>query len=139
MMKVRETLDNGIPSVPPGASIAKVSKEMNLSGEGVVVVCDRGKYRGLIERRDLATRISKGELNPEKARARSVAKRDWPLISPGASAWDALKLMMRSRVEVLPVVQNGRFMGMLSLESATRDSPALRAMALIRSQREGQV
>ena len=136
MMKVREILDNGVPSVSSTASMAEVSEEMTLSKEGIVVVCDGGKYRGLIEGPGIAARLTQKKLNPKKVMAKSMVSRNWPLISPGASAWDALKLMVRSRVEVLPVVQNGRFVGMLSLESATRDSPALRAMAFISSHKE---
>ncbi|MFW6126225.1 MAG: cyclic nucleotide-binding/CBS domain-containing protein [Chloroflexota bacterium] len=138
MTKVRDILDTSIPSVSPTASMTEVTEEMKQSRVDMVVVSDRGKYRGLIEGGNVATRMSAKRLNLKKTTAKSLANKDWPLISPGADTWDALKVMVRNHVEVLPVVQNGRLVGVFTLEEATRDSPALRAMALISSQRSNR-
>ena len=43
-------------------------------------------------------------------------KNQLPLISPGADIMEAVKVMADNGVQLLPVVQNGKLLGLLTLD-----------------------
>jgi predicted transcriptional regulator len=66
--------------------------------------------------------------NPGKERVGSLLNKHRPKISPGDETRQAAKVMLRNGTRELPVVQNGKLLGLLKFDDIARESPALIAM-----------
>lgn len=82
----------------------------------VPVEDDEGRLVGLISHRDLLRLLTQGLLtHSEKPIAvKEIMKRDLVTVAPETSILEALRLMSRRQVGCLPVVENGRLVGLIT-------------------------
>lgn len=136
MAKVREIMTRDFVSVPPSALIIEVAQKMRDSGLGMIPVCENGKFRGLITERDIIAHIVASARNPKREHAKSLANNHHPMISPGEEIIQAAKVMVNNGVRLLPVAQNGKLLGLFTLDDLARESLALGATVLVKTARE---
>jgi CBS domain-containing protein len=86
---------------------------------GSVLVCDGDRLRGIFTERDLMTRVVGRGLDPRTTRLEQVMTHDPDRIASTATAREALRRMDELGCRHLPVVEDGRVLGVLSL----RDLP----------------
>lgn len=128
MPKVEEIMDVKVYSIDASAPIIKVAQEMLTSGRNVIPVCDDNeRFRGIIAERDIITGIVAIARDPATEPASSLLN-GCPVISPDDDIMDAAQVMVDKGVHVLPVVKNGRLLGLFTLESLARKSQALAAL-----------
>lgn len=132
MVTVREIMTRKFPSVRPSASMAEMVERIVATAVDVVPVCENGRFRGVVSERDILARIVANVDKPNKERASSLMKSDYPLVSPGDDMACAARIMAANRVRVLPVAQNGRLVGVITLHDLARESLALAALVLAR-------
>ena len=102
-------------TVEPSSSIGEAAEKMNAAKVGaVVVVEDFVRIVGIITERDLLRAVA------QRARAAEARVRQWmtpdPLtIEPETSIEDAAKIMFEHNFRHLPVVKDGRSLGIVSL------------------------
>jgi CBS domain-containing protein len=81
---------------------------------GNVLVVENGEVQGIVTDRDIVVRvIAKG--NGPDASVREAATTDVQTLSPGDSIEDAIKQMEQGNVRRLPVVDDGKPVGIVSL------------------------
>lgn len=136
MAKVREVMTKVFVSVPPSAPIIEVAQKMSNSGTGIIPVCDNGKLRGVITERDIITHIVACAHNPKREHVRALMRNDRPIVSPGEEIMQAAKIMVNNDVRVLPVAQNGKLLGLFTLDDLARESLALAATVLVETARK---
>ena len=141
-MLVKEIMTPGVVSVTPDDTIGDAARLMSAYGVGALPVCgDAGEVRGMITDRDLATRCVAADYSPETTRVGSVMTRTVIAVEQRADVREASQLMAQHRVRRLPVLENGRLCGMVSLgDIATQgrfDMEASRALTEISQPRRG--
>jgi len=67
-------------------------------------------------------------IDPACERVSSVICNHLPIVPPGADIVEAAKIMVNNGVRELPVAQNGRLVGLLTLDVLARNNPALAAL-----------
>jgi CBS domain-containing protein len=82
---------------------------------GDVVVLEDGQVTGIVTDRDIAVRAIAEGRDPESTSVGDVCTTSVETIDPSASVDDALRLMREHDIRRLPVVKNGRPVGILSL------------------------
>ena len=132
MSKVCEIMQRDTFSVDPKTSILEVARRMNSGKTEIVTVCDNGKYRGIVTREDIISCIASGNLSPKRQSAGSLMHNGLPMISPGTDVIDAAKIMARRGAQYMPVVQNGKLVGLLTLDALLYESPALAVVVMTR-------
>ena len=141
MLKVKDVMTSELASVPPLTPVIEVAHQMKVSGRGVIPVCDNGKFRGVITERDIVIGVVATATDPVTEPARSVMNNHLPLISPGDEIMQAAKVMVDNGARVLPVAQNGKLLGLFTLDDLARESLGLAAMVFSKtvklSQRRG--
>ncbi len=108
-----------IVTLPPDTSVRAAAKLMAKRRIGAVPVTDLGKLLGIFTERDLLSRIIAPELDADAMTLREVMTPDPQTIDIDAPVADAFKLMFKGGFRHLPVLQEGRLVGILSL----RDIP----------------
>jgi CBS domain-containing protein len=82
----------------------------------VPVEDDEGRLVGLISHRDLLRLLAQGLLtrNAKAVTVKEIMKRDLVTIAPETPTIEALAIMRRSKVGCLPVIENGRLVGLVT-------------------------
>jgi CBS domain-containing protein len=115
MATVADVMVKDVLTVEPTSSIGEAAEKMNAAKVGaVVVVEDFVRIVGIITERDLLRAVA------QRARAAEARVRQWmtpdPLtIGPETSIEDAAKIMFENNFRHLPVVKDGRSLGIVSL------------------------
>jgi len=81
----------------------------------VIVVGDDGKLSGILTERDLTRQVVAKGLDAEKILAGDIMTANPDTLSPDDSAGDALELMRSRNYRHLPVVVDGKCVGMVSI------------------------
>lgn len=128
-MKVRDIMTNQVISVAPGESVDVAARTLTHYNIGALPVCGTdGKLCGLVTDRDLVTRCLASGRTPAQTTVREVMSREVRVAQPDMDAAVAAHLMGSRQVRRLPVVENGKLCGMLSLgDLAKREESAMDA------------
>jgi len=127
-VKVKDIINGDVISVASSTPIIEVARQMRDCGAGVIPVCENGKFQGVITERDIVISLVAAASDLKKQQAGTLAHSRHPMISPGVDIMQAAKMMVDHGVRVLPVVQNGKLLGLFTLEDLARESIALAAM-----------
>ena len=115
-MKVREVMTDHVIRIAPEESAEVAARMLTHYNIGVLPVCDtRGGICGLVTDRDLVIRCMAASRPAEKTAVRDLMTRQVMCASPDMEVGTAAHLMGRQQVRRLPVVENGRLCGMISL------------------------
>ncbi|MGH0036787.1 MAG: CBS domain-containing protein [Myxococcota bacterium] len=116
MRKAHET-DCDVITVPPGASAVEVADVLDAEAVGCVVVVDDDQVPlGLVTDRDLMRRVMVPGRDPRKTTAEDVMSRDLVTGSPADSIQELLARMEQHSVRRMPLVTDGKLVGLLSLD-----------------------
>ena len=115
-MKIRDVMTDRVIKVAPEETVEVAARTLARHNIGILPVCDhRNKLCGLVTDRDLVTRCKASGRAPEQTRVREVMTGNVITAGPDMEAGVAAHLMGRQQIRRLPVVENGRLCGMVSL------------------------
>jgi CBS domain-containing protein len=121
----------------PLDNIYEVAVKMREFDVGAIPIVDDGHLVGMITDRDLVVR-GIAEKHPGSTAVTEVMSRDLVTLSPDDSVQKAADMMARHQIRRLPVVENGRLVGIVALgDLATNrysDESAGRALSEISEQ-----
>ncbi len=100
--------------LPAGASVRDAAHAMRDWDVGAALVTENGRLAGIFTERDLVNRVIACDRDPESTPLSEVMTRDPDTISPGATALEALRLMEDGGYRHVPVVAEGRLVGIVS-------------------------
>lgn len=111
-------------TVPSDATIDElVHQHMLLSRQTAACVVDGSTYRGLVRLADL-TEVGRDRWGD--ALVGEIARHDVATASPGWTLEDAVEAMQAADLDLLPVTDGGRFVGIVTLNDAIRLDQILR-------------
>ena len=115
-MKLRDIMSQTVVKVQPQESVAVAARLLANHNIGALPVCDRdGKLCGMVTDRDLVTRCIAANRLPEQTRVQDVMTGRLVCASAEMDVSVAAHLMGREQVRRLPVVDNGKLCGMVSI------------------------
>jgi CBS domain-containing protein len=120
MTTVADLMVKDVLTVEPSDTIGEAAEKMHAANVGAVVVMeDMVRIVGIVTERDLLRAVA------ARARAAEARVRQWmtpnPLtIDPGTTVEDAARIMFEHNFRHLPVVKDGRALGIVSLRLLAR-------------------
>lgn len=99
----------------PTENVREVARQMTDRNIGAVAVLDEGKLVGVFSERDLMTRVVAQGLAPEATPVRDVMTKDLVVAGPIDDVNAALQKMHSLGCRHLPVVDDDRLVGMISI------------------------
>ena len=128
-MKIRQIMSSPAISVDEGETVEVAARTLAQYNIGVLPVCNtRGEVCGMVTDRDLVTRCMAANKLPGKTTVKEIMTGQVASVQPDTEIGVAAHLMGRLQVRRLPVVENGRLCGMVSLgDLAVRDETAVDA------------
>lgn len=101
-----------------GLSVAEAARLMKTHRVGALLVVQQGKLKGIFTERDALFRVMAEGRDPQKTRVGEVMTPNPRTIAPDRPFGHALHLMYEGEFRHVPVVENGRPLGMVSARDA---------------------
>jgi CBS domain-containing protein len=106
-------------TVEPSDSIGEAAEKMSDAGVGALVVTDFGSIIGIVTERDILRAVAL-RTHPSTARVRQWMTSDPVTVEPSVPVEEAARLMLERNFRHLPVVAEGRVLGIVSLRDVVR-------------------
>lgn len=132
-MKLREIMTRSVIRISPEESVSVAARALERYNVGALPVCGRdGKLCGLVTDRDLVTRCVASGRDADRTAVRDIMTKSVVSADPDMEADRAASLMGSRQIRRLPVLENGKLCGMVSLGdlAAIRESGADAGLAL---------
>jgi CBS domain-containing protein len=119
MVSLGDVMARAVVSVAPEDTLGEAAQKMVDEGVGSAVVLDHGRLIGILTERDLL-KAAAGRVHSSEARVREWMTEEPVTASPETSAEDAVRTMLDYGFRHLPVVEEGRTTGVVSLREVVR-------------------
>lgn len=114
-MKIKEMFRSGpVAAVGAGDSLAEAARAMASNEVGALAVLRDGKLSGILSERDIVNALSYAA-DPAETQVHDYMTPSPLTASPTDEAEDVIGLMVEAGVRHVPVEQDGRLVGMVSL------------------------
>jgi CBS domain-containing protein len=111
---VREAMTEDPRSIGPSASVVEAAQLMRDEHIGSLPITDGDTLLGMITDRDITTRVVAEAADLATTSVGDVYSQDLVSVEPDKDLEEALGLMARHQVRRLPVVQDGRLVGIVA-------------------------
>ncbi|MBM7082905.1 CBS domain-containing protein [Micromonospora sp. WMMD734] len=115
MTTVGEFMTTRLVTMDGNDTLAAAAQEMRDSAIGDVVVTNGDDVVGIVTDRDITVRGVAEDLDPNRARLNEITSRDVITVSQYDDAVAAADLMRTYAVRRLPVIDDGRLVGLVSM------------------------
>jgi len=122
-LNVEDVMVEEVITVEADATVQEAVELMNKHEIGCLIVVLRGKPVGIITERDMLKRVLAESIDPEKIKVSEIMSAPLIMGRPAMEIEDAVRLMFKTKIKKLPVVQRGRLIGLVTLTDLTRFQP----------------
>jgi len=112
-MKVREVMTKQPTTVEPDATLGEVATLMKQEDCGSIPVVQGGRLVGIVTDRDIVIRGIAAGVDPKTQRVSKVMSSDPVTVGPDEDITDAEKKMADRQIRRLPVVEDGKLVGII--------------------------
>lgn len=115
-MKVKDVMSRRMICISPDESASVAARLLSRHNIGALLVCSKeGRLRGLLTDRDIVLRCVAAEEDPKATKVSEIMTRRIISVDCEESLQTAAGLMAREQIRRLPVEENGKVVGMVSL------------------------
>jgi len=125
ILKVDDVMIEDVITVDSDATVMEAVELMNKHEIGCLIVTRKGKAVGIVTERDFLRRVLAESRDPKKTRVRQIMSKPLIFGEPDMDIEDAARLMFRKKIKKLPVVENGRLLGLVTLTDLARFQPQI--------------
>jgi CBS domain-containing protein len=129
MSKAYEIMTCALETCAPDAHVSSVAATMRDRNIGDVLVVEDGQLRGIVTDRDLAIQALTGQDDPEKTPVHKYMSSPVVTGEPDWSLQKVSETMARHQIRRLPIVQEGRLAGIISLGDVALHTDKKQAVA----------
>ena len=109
-----------VHSIPPTLSVYDAVAEMNRRRIGAILIVDGERLVGIFTERDVLRRVVGVSLDPRRALVADVMTPNVITIRPESTIEETTSIFTEKRCRHLPVVDQGRLLGLISIGDVTR-------------------
>lgn len=128
-MKVKDIMTSQVIPIHPEETVEVAARKLAHYNIGVLPVCEsNGQICGLVTDRDLVTRCIAANRSAANTKVRQIMTSQVLSVKPDMEVGVAAHLMGREQVRRLPVTEDGKLCGMISLgDLASREESVMDA------------
>lgn len=121
-MKIKDIMNPNPITVSENSSVKDVAELMLKNDIGAVPVTDpeSGKIKGILTDRDIILRCVSKDLNTNAVSAGDIMTGNAVTVCPENSVTESARIMAKNQVRRLPVCENGKVVGIVSLGDISR-------------------
>ena len=119
---IRDLMSSNPCAIEADKPVAYAAKMMKQEDVGLAPIVEGDRLVGTLTDRDIVLRVVAEGKDPQTVTAREVASTDLITIDPQQDLDEALRLMASNQVRRLPVVEEGRLVGVLAQADVAREA-----------------
>jgi CBS domain-containing protein len=122
---VSEIMSKNVRTVRPNSTVTEIVRKMNKFEIGSVVVVEGEKPVGIITERDILRRVLEVTLASEALKAKEIMSAPLITVSDQSTVDEAARIMVDKRIKKMPVVHEGKLVGIVTSTDVMRSEPRL--------------
>jgi CBS domain-containing protein len=126
-IKVSDLMTRKVITINAGATVKEAVDVMNKHEIGCIIVLTDGKADGIMTERDILKRFVSLNRDADKTKVKEIMSRPIWVIGPNENVEIALEHMLNVKIKKLPVVEDERLLGLLTLTDIASFQPTLLA------------
>lgn len=125
VLTLREVMVTDLVTVESTANVLFAVQKMNDFEVGSLLVVEGGKLIGILTERDILKRVVAEGKKAEETLVKDVMSKPLVVADPDMQLEEAVETMFKNRVKKLPVVENGKLVGLVTFTDIARIQPAI--------------
>jgi CBS domain-containing protein len=135
-MKVKDIMTRSVVKIGQEEPVAVAARTLTHYNIGALPVCDeKGRLCGIVTDRDIVTRCLASGMEPSRTQVKQVMTGAVKTIDTDADAAEAARIMGSNQIRRLPVTEEGKICGILSLGDLSQNEKAGNALNRISQNR----
>ena len=127
-LKVEDVMVEDVISVSEKATVREAAELMNKHEIGCLVVVKKEKPVGIVTETDMVKRVILNHLDPEKTKVGEIMSGSIVVGSPRMDVDGASKIMRERKIKKLPIVEDGRLVGLVTTTDLVRSPEVIKMM-----------
>jgi CBS domain-containing protein len=115
VQRIRDVMTADPATLPEDATVADAARNMRDEDIGDVLVVKEGELTAIVTDRDIAVRVVAEDRPPAETRLGEIASKELATLSPEDAVTDAVRIMREKALRRVPVVEDGRPVGVVSI------------------------
>jgi CBS domain-containing protein len=124
-LKAGDVMVRDVITIDENASVKEAADIMNQFEIGSIIATRKGKAVGIITERDLLKRIVAEGKSAKKTTVKDIMSSPLVVITPNTDLEEAARLMFEKKIKKLPVIDQNRLVGLVSLTDIARSQPEI--------------
>lgn len=112
---IREVMTEDPICLPANTSVEEAARRMREENIGDIIVEKDGKLYGIVTDRDIVVRVLAEGKDVRATDLESICSRDLSTVTPDETVKDATRIMKDKALRRIPVVEEGKAVGIVSL------------------------
>jgi len=119
-LRAKDVMVKDIVKVGSCALVDNAVKVMNKNNIGCLIIEDNGETRGIVTQRDLLKKVLEKARDPRKLVVSDIMTKKLIVGSADMEIHEAARLMFQKKIKKLPIVENGKLVGLITLSNIAR-------------------
>jgi CBS domain-containing protein len=124
-LKVDDAMVKEVMTIDENSTVKEAAEVMNKFEIGCLIAIRKGKAMGIITERDLLKRVVAEAKDATKTKVKDVMSSPLVVVEPNMDLEEAVRLMFQMKIKKLPVVDEKRLVGLVTLTDIARFQPQM--------------
>lgn len=125
MIKAEDVMTKEVVVLNINLTVKKAAEIMSKTGASSVIITENDKIKGILTERDILKRIVAEGRNSRKTKVKDIMSKPLVTIRPKMDLEKAARLMFERKIKILPVMDENRLVGLISLQDICRIQPQI--------------
>jgi CBS domain-containing protein len=130
---IREVMTSNPVALPADTPVAEAAKRMQSEDIGDVILLRDGEIAGVVTDRDIVVRVVAEDRSPTDTPLADIASKELVTLGPDDTVEDAVRIMRDRAIRRIPVVEEGKPVGIVSIGDLAIERDPRSALADISS------
>ena len=123
ILEVGDVMTPKVLTADEETSVTSLSKEMEISGLGSIVITKSGKPVGIVTDRDIAIKVIMHDRKASEIKAKEIMSSPLVSIEPGVLLENACAILAEKDIRRMPVIEDGELRGIISVRNVLTRNP----------------
>ncbi len=114
-MQVKDIMKTEVKIIEPSATVQEAAEEMSGYRIGCLVVVNKDRMMGIVTERDILTGVVAKDISASKTKVKEIMTTEVVMIEPDKDVSEAAELMTSQKIKKLPVIDNDKLVGIVTL------------------------
>ena len=124
-LKVEDVMVKEVITIDENSSVKEAAEIMNKFEIGCLIAVSKKKAVGIVTERDMLKRVVAESRDASKNKVKDIMSSPLVVVEPNMDLEEAVKLMFQMKIKKLPVVEEKRLVGLVSLTDIARFQPQM--------------